>query len=133
MFTSAINGSANQNLATFQAQQQQGVAQQFQSLAQQLQSGNLPEAQTSNAPSNPPSNIETGPAQWDHRLRIPMEPGSDNTSSQAVDPLSPLHSMPSSAVEAYSSLGQNLQQLSLAADSTATEVAAQTSAMSVTL
>jgi hypothetical protein len=154
MFTSAINSSINQNLATFQGQQQQRVAQQFQSLAQQLQASNLstqtsalPEeslpASATSTPASPAaqetfepgaaSNAETGPARWVHRLRIPMQPGASSTSSQAIDPLLPeLQSMPTSAVQAYSSLGQNLQQLGLNNDAAASEVAAQTSTMSVT-
>ena len=46
MFASGILSSAQQNIASFQSQQQQKIQQQFQSLAQQFQSGGLSTVQT---------------------------------------------------------------------------------------
>ncbi|HTW59329.1 MAG TPA: hypothetical protein VMD99_14450 [Terriglobales bacterium] len=150
MFASAISASAQQNIASFQNQQQQKVAQQFQSLAAEFQSGGLSTAQTSVlqqqslptsatsiAPAADPestasgSGSQSGGLNFDHRLRIPMEPGSSNNSGQAIDSFgSPVN--PSTAQQAYSTLGQNLEQ-GLGSDLTTAEVGAQTSTLSLTV
>jgi hypothetical protein len=126
MHASGINSSVNQNIASFQAQQQQRAAQQFQSqiqtIGEQFQSGSLSTAQASAlSEESLPAATSTTPASdsqsdtsscggshFNHRPHINVD--SSNTSSQALDPLSPaLQSMPSSALQAYSAVGQNLQ------------------------
>jgi len=117
MFASSIASSAQQNIASFQAQQQQKAQQQFQSLAAQFQSGGLSTAQTNVAsqetlpsnsadtsPSAPPTSGPEGPEQFHHRGHIHMDPGG-STLLQALDPEA--STSPSSAQQAYASLGQD--------------------------
>jgi hypothetical protein len=150
MFASGISSSAQQNIASFQAQQQQRAQQQFQTLAQQFQSSGLSSAQTTalsdqSLPANATATAQAGASQtgvsqtgdsqscghsgashFHHRLHIPVDPGSSSTSNQALDDLgSELPSAsPSTAQQAYSSLGQNLPQ--------APEIGTQSSGVSLT-
>jgi len=134
MFASSIASSAQQNIASFQAQQQQKAQQQFQSLAAQFQSGGLSTAQTNVAsqetlpssssetsPSAPPTSEQNGPEHSRH-LHLHMDPGG-GTLLQVLDPLTSSNS-PSSAQQAYATLGQ---------DSTASDQSAsQSSTLSLT-
>ena len=127
MFASGISSSAQQNIASFQAQQQQKIQQQFQSLAAEFQSGGLSTAQTTalqqeNLPtsgssvtsgssattptSSSPSCAQSAPAHWHHRPHIRMDSDSSNSDSQTTDPLEQMFSGDSSsAQQAYSTLG----------------------------
>lgn len=119
MFASGISSSAQQNIASFQAQQQQKIQQQFQSLAAEFQSGGLTTAQASaleqqNLPSSGSSATPTGsspscaqsqPAHWHHRPHIRLDSDSNSSDSQTTDPLEQLFSAdPSSAQQAYGTL-----------------------------
>src|SRR5580698_4152297 len=134
MFASSIASSAQQNIASFQAQQQQKAQQQFQSLAAQFQSGGLstaptnvasqetlPSSSSETSPSAPPTSEQNGPEHSRH-LHLHMDPGG-GTLLQVLDPLTSSNS-PSSAQQAYATLGQ---------DSTASDQSAsQSSTLSLT-
>jgi hypothetical protein len=135
MFASSIASSAQQNIASFQAQQQQKAQQQFQSLAAQFQSGGLstaqinvasqetlPSSSSETSPSAPPTSEQNGPEHSRH-LHLHMDPGGGGTLLQVLDPLTSSNS-PSSAQQAYATLGQ---------DSTASDQSAsQSSTLSLT-
>jgi hypothetical protein len=135
MFASSIASSAQQNIASFQAQQQQKAQQQFQSLAAQFQSGGLstaqinvasqetlPSSSSETSPSAPPTSEQNGP-EHSHHHHLHMDPGGGGTLLQVLDPLTSSNS-PSSAQQAYATLGQ---------DSTASDQSAsQSSTLSLT-
>jgi hypothetical protein len=136
-----FNSTPSQNVTSLQAQQQK-LQQQFQALAREFQSGDVSPAETSALSEEPlPTTVQSSSSKSDlqnHamdsnlRKHIRIDYGSEGNSSQAAQPLRQQAS-PSTAVQAYNNLGQDLQQAELGEDLTSAQMAGQISSLSLTM